>query len=278
MSNILISVDSTSDVPVSYKEKYNIHVFPLYINLGDDSLKDGVDVTPEDIYRHVSEGGAFPKTAAIPPVIFTEFFENASKKYDAVIHFSISAGFSSSYQNAYLASQDFENVYVVDTKNLSTGEALLIIKACELAEQGFGVREILSIVDSYIEKVDCSFVIETLDYLYKGGRCNALVTLGANLLQLKPTIEVKNGLMEVGKKYRGKYRTIVAKYINDRLSGVDIADNRVILNRAMCEKEYVDIAKDILKDTGLEVIDAEAGCTIFSHCGPNTICICFVRK
>jgi len=208
---IAIAADSTCDLSPEIIEENHIKIVPLYVNLGEESLKDGIDIVPSDIFKYVKESGNLPKTSAVPIGEFLDFFEGLKKDADAIIYFSISSGFSSSYQNAVVAADEMENVYVVDTKNLSTGEGLLILKACKMVRDGASVDEIIKEMDSLSQKVDASFVIENLDFLHKGGRCSALAHLGANLLGIKPCIEVLNGNMTVGKKYRGKFASILEK-------------------------------------------------------------------
>lgn len=281
MSNIVITSDSTSDLSIELRERYNISVLPLGVTLGDKAYKDGVDITPDDIYAHHAKTGELPKTTAANVDECINFFKKFVDEGKTVIHFSISSDMSSTYNNGRLASMEFENVYVIDSANLSTGEGLLVIAAAEMAEQGLGAEEIVAKIEDLVSKVDASFVIDNLEYLHKGGRCSALAMLGANVLKLKPCIEVKNGSMGVGKKYRGRYGDVLKTYVDERLANVDDIDtSRVFVTHAGCDEEIVNAVVEQVKSKGIfkEVFLARAGCTISSHCGADTLGVLFIRK
>lgn len=281
MSNIVITSDSTSDLSIELRERYNISVLPLGVTLGDKAYKDGVDITPDDIYAHHAKTGELPKTTAANVDECINFFKKFVDEGKTVIHFSISSDMSSTYNNGRLASMEFDNVYVIDSGNLSTGEGLLVVAAAEMAEQGLGAEEIVAKIEDLVSKVDASFVIDNLEYLHKGGRCSALAMLGANVLKLKPCIEVKNGSMGVGKKYRGRYGDVLKTYVNERLANVDDIDtSRVFVTHAGCDEEIVNAVVEQVKSKGIfkEVFLARAGCTISSHCGADTLGVLFIRK
>lgn len=281
MSNIVITSDSTSDLSIELRERYNISVLPLGVTLGDKSYKDGVDITPDDIYAHHAKTGELPKTTAANVDECINFFKKFVDEGKTVIHFSISSDMSSTYNNGRLASMEFDNVYVIDSGNLSTGEGLLVVAAAEMAEQGLGAEEIVAKIEDLVSKVDASFVIDNLEYLHKGGRCSALAMLGANVLKLKPCIEVKNGSMGVGKKYRGRYGDVLKTYVDERLANVDDIDtSRVFVTHAGCDEEIVNAVVEQVKSKGIfkEVFLARAGCTISSHCGADTLGVLFIRK
>ena len=281
MSNIVITSDSTSDLSIELRERYNISVLPLGVTLGDKAYKDGVDITPDDIYDHHAKTGELPKTTAANVDECINFFKKFVDEGKTVIHFSISSDMSSTYNNGRLASMEFDNVYVIDSGNLSTGEGLLVVAAAEMAEQGMGAEEIVAKIEDLVSKVDASFVIDNLEYLHKGGRCSALAMLGANVLKLKPCIEVKNGSMGVGKKYRGRYGDVLKTYVDERLANVDDIDtSRVFVTHAGCDEEIVNAVVEQVKSKGIfkEVFLARAGCTISSHCGADTLGVLFIRK
>lgn len=277
---IIITADSTCDLSEELKQKYNIKITPLYVVMDGKSYKDGVEATPDDIYAYFDNKGEIAKTSAVSVDDYMNFFAPLSEQGFTVIHINISLGFSSCHQNATIAAQSLENVYTVDSKNLSTGIGLLVIKAAELANAGVSAKEIVRILNETADKVEASFVIDTLTYLHKGGRCSTVAKLGANLLKLKPTIEVQNGLMHVGKKIRGSYINCIKEYVANRLDGRnDIDKTRIFVTHTKCSRETVDAVIAALKDYGFEeILETTAGCTITSHCGPNTLGILFIRK
>ena len=278
---IIISSDSTCDLSRELVERYQIKILPMGVSLGDTIYQDGVNITPDEIYAHHEKTGQLPKTSSINMAESAEFFEELTKDGSAVIHFTISSSMSATYNNARVAAEDFEDVYVVDSKNLSTGSGLLVIAAAEMAQQGFAPKEIAEKVGELADCVDASFVVDNLEYLAKGGRCSAVAAFGANLLQLKPCISVKNGAMGVGKKYRGKFDKVLPGYVADRLANAeDICLDRVFVTHAGCDAEIVESVEEAVKNTlpFKEVLVTRAGCTVSSHCGANTLGVLFVRK
>lgn len=278
---VIITRDSTSDLPPEIVEALNIKTVPLVVTLGDKSYKDGVDITPDDIYKFHEEHGVLPKTAAANIDDLINFFKPLVDEGYAIVHFTISSSMSCTYQNSCIAAEEFEDIYVVDTANLSTGEALLIMKAAEWVQEGLSAKEVYDKVTALIPNVDASFVIDSLEYLHKGGRCSALAALGANLLKLKPCIEVQNGTMGVSKKYRGKYSETLKQYVSERLDDISAIDlSRIFVTHAGCDPEIVDQVVNQVKATAPfgEVIVTRAGCTVSAHCGANTLGILYLRK
>ncbi|MBQ6847604.1 MAG: DegV family protein [Clostridia bacterium] len=281
MNNIVITSDSTSDLSLKLRERYNVSVLPLGVTLGEKAFKDGVDITPDDIYAHHAKTGELPKTTAANVDECVNFFKSFTDAGKTVIHFAISSTMSSTCNNARLAAMECENVYVIDSANLSTGEGLLVIAAAEMVNEGFEAEKIVEKINDLVSKVDASFVIDNLEYLHKGGRCSALAMLGANVLKLKPCIEVKNGSMGVGKKYRGRYGDVLKTYVDERLADVDNIDEaRVFVTHAGCDEEIVNAVVEQVKAKGIfkEVFLTRAGCTISSHCGKDTLGVLFIRK
>lgn len=281
MNNIVITSDSTTDLSKELIERYGIGIIPLGVTLGDKTYIDGVDITPDDIYAHHAKTGELPKTSAVNVGECIDFFKKYADQGKTVIHFSLSSEMSSTYNNVRLASTEFDNVYVIDTANLSTGGGLLVVNAAEMALAGMEAKEIVEKVSTLIPCVDASFVIDSLDYLHKGGRCSALAMLGANMLKLKPCIEVKNGKMGVGKKYRGKYGEVLKQYVVERIGDAsDIDLDRVFVTHAGCDPEIVENVLELVKNSApfKEVFLTRAGCTISSHCGANTLGVLFIRK
>ena len=281
MSNVIITSDSTCDLSPELKERYNIQILPLGVTLGDKTFFDGVDITPDDIYAHHSKTGELPKTTAANMSDCIDFFKEITDKGNSIVHFTISSEMSSTFNNCRMAAEEFENVYVIDTKNLSTGGGLLVVAAAEMAAKGMDAKTIAEEVTKLVPCVDASFVIDNLEYLHKGGRCSAVAMLGANLLKLKPCIEVKNGSMGVGKKYRGRFADVLKTYVNERIgNGDDIDLDRVFVTHAGCDSEIVDAVVKQVKETApfKEVFLTRAGCTISSHCGADTLGVLFIRK
>ena len=281
LNNIVITSDSTSDLSPALRERYIIKTLPLGVNLGDKTFFDGVDITPDEIYEHHKRTGELPKTAATNVGDCLDFFKPFAEAGKTVIHFTISSEMSSTYNNSVLASKEFENVYVIDSQNLSTGIGLLMIAAAEMAESGMPAPEIVEKIKSLTPCVDASFVIDSLEYLHKGGRCSAVAMLGANLLKLKPCIEVKNGKMGVGKKYRGKFSEVLKQYVAERIGngeGIDL--DRVFVTHAGCDPDLVDEIVNEVKNAApfKEVFMTRAGCTVSSHCGANTLGVLFIRN
>ena len=279
--NIKILSDSTCDLPQELIKQHNITIVPLSVIKDGKHFTDGVNIIPADIFNHVAAGGDLCSTAAINIGEYADIFTKYASEYDAVIHINISSEFSSCHQNARLAAAEFDNVRAVDSRNLSTGQGLVVLQACKLAQTCSNLDEIVEQLNAYTEKVEASFLLDRLDYMVKGGRCSAAAALGANLLNLKPCIEVKNGKMSVVKKYRGNYAKCLATYVKDRLA------NRDDLDPATLFVTHTPITDDCQKAVDEAVAAnnrfenthwSEAGCSISCHCGPGTLGVLFVRK
>ena len=279
--NIKITSDSTCDLPRELLEQNNIDLVPLIVMKEDREYLDNVTITPSDIFRHVANGGSLCTTAARSVAVYQELFRKYADSCQGHIHINLGSGFSSSYQNAFIAAQDFPNVRVVDSRNLSCGQGLLVLKALELSRTMENLDDMVAALNEYAEKVETSFVLDRLDYMVKGGRCSTVAALGANLLNLKPCIELRDGKMSVDKKYRGHYDKCLANYIKDRLSDrEDIDRSKLILVRTEVDPAYMVAVQEALAQCGeFDVVyEAVAGCTISCHCGPNTVSVIFARK
>ena len=281
--NIRICADSTCDLSPELVEKYGIGILPLYIVKDGVSLADGREITPQDIYDHVSGGGAMCSTAAVSVADYETFFAEQLKSADALLHFHISSEMSACYQNACIASESLPNVFCVDSRNLSTGIGQLVIAAAEMAAGGgMSAREIYEAVTDRRAKLDVSFILDTLAYLRKGGRCSALAAMGANLLSLKPCIEVRDGVMGVGKKYRGAMGKCMVQYVRDRLADRDDIDTKRIFitdSTGFTPEEMDGIEAEVRRcQPFAEVLHTHAGCTISNHCGPRCIGILYFHK
>ena len=243
------------------------------------TYKDGLETGPEDIFRHVEDGGQLPSTSAVNIADYQELFAELSPKYDSVLHITIGSEFSCCYQNALVAAEEFSNVYVVDSRNLTVGQGILALEAAMAAQRGDSVEDILKMLDGMTDRVDTTFVVDKLDYLAKGGRCSSVVALGANLLKLKPCINLVDGKMSVGKKYRGAFDKILPDYVRDQLAGKNVDLNRIFVVHTRCNPAIPTAICQLVKEYGFrEVHTAVAGSTISCHCGPNTLGVIFLRK
>lgn len=276
---IVISAESTIDLPKELLDKYNIKTTPFTINLGDELIEDHFGVSKQ-IFEFVDKSKKLPKTSAVSPDQFKTHFENLKKDYDAIVHVSLSSLISSAYNNACMVAKEMENVYVVDSKSLSTGIALLAIKGKDLIDEGKDAKEIFETLQALTPKVEASFVLERLNYLYKGGRCSALALLGANILKIKPQIILSDGRMIVGKKYMGNMTKVVDKYIDDLLdNNPNPILEHVFITHSSPMPEAEKILTEKLENRGFKNIhNTLAGGTISSHCGPNCIGVLFLNK
>ena len=283
LKEVMITADSTCDLPKELIEKYNITITPLSVLLGENSYLDGIDIFPNDIYDYVAKTGILPKTAAVTPAQYYSVFEQYTKEGKAVVHIGLSSAISSSYQNACIAASDFDDVYCIDSKSLCTAMGLLVLKACDFREKGFDAKKIYNRVNSLVSKVSTTFVLNDLEYLHKGGRCSGVAKFSANVLGIKPSIAVDGeGKLDVAKKYRGKIDIVYKQYINDCLKDIKGIDTSriVIANSGDIDPEIISFAKGVIDGKGKfgEIILADAGCTISSHCGPKTLAIFYIKK
>jgi len=279
--NIKITSDSTCDLPLDLQEKHNITLFPLTIIKDNESFKDNVTITPADIFAHVAAGGSLCSTAAGNIGNYQDLFAQYHDQYDGILHISLGSGFSSSYQNACLAAAEFDNVCVVDSQNLSSGHGLVVLKACQLAKTCESLQQLQQEVQEFTTHVEASFVLDQLAYMVKGGRCSAAAALGANLLNLKPCIEVRDGKMGVVKKYRGSYEKCLANYVKDRLQDrEDLDPSMLFITFTTVTDACLNTVRKTVADYSAfeEIVENTAGCTISCHCGPSTLGILFIRK
>ena len=274
---IAVSVESTSDLTKELLEKFDIKVIPYQINLADKTFKDG-ELSVEELFAYVDKAGTLPKTTALNSFEYSEYFKTLKEDYDAVIHVCLSSGLSSSCGNAFVAGKEVDNVFVVDSKSLSTGIGLLAIYARELAEEGLEPSVIAEKVQARADKLQVSFIVERLDYLYKGGRCSSLARFGANLLKLRPRIVVnKEGKMISDKKYRGNMPIVMGKYAEELFNEFDTPDlKRVFITYTTATEEMLREIRKAVGEMGFsEVYETRAGGTIASHCGANTLGILY---
>ena len=278
---IKVTSDSTCDLDAALLEKYDISLARLIVMKGGEGYIDGTTITPADIFAHVAGGGDLCSTAALGVGDYQDLFARYTSDYDAIIHINISSDLSSSYQNACIAASEFDNVRVIDSRNLSTGQGLVVLAACDLRETCADLDELCAKLVDLTDRVESSFVLDRLDYMVKGGRCSSAAALGANLLNLKPCIEVRNGKLGVVKKYRGSYAKCLANYVKDRLDGRDDLDTkRLFVTRTPVSDEAYSAVMEAVEKYGNfeEVYQTTAGCTVSCHCGPGTLGVLFIRK
>ena len=281
MSKIKITCDSTCDLTNELYQKNNITVVPLSIALGDEIRRDSIDIDADEIFRFVKSTNQLPKTSAISIGEYEDVFGKLVDEGYTVIHINISSELSSSHQNACLAAEDIGNIYVIDSRNLSSGSGHLVLLAAAMADSGMEAGEIVEILNEKKEKLDVSFVLQTLEYLHKGGRCSSVAAFGANALKLRPEIQVSDGKMQVGRKYRGEMEKTILAYIHGRLDGRDDIDtDRIFVTHSGVPEEILCKVVDTVKALHpfREVLITRAGCTISSHCGPACLGVLFFKK
>lgn len=277
----MITADSTCDLPKELLERFNIRTIPLTIQLGEETFYDGEGFSPEAMYRRYREDGTLPKTAAAAYQQFIDFFSQFTSAGYQVVHLDISSELSCSFSNACLAAQDLGDVFPVDSRMLSSGLALLAIEGAECRDKGMGAQEIAEHLSQLSSKVDTSFVLDTLEFMWKGGRCSAVASLGANLLKLKPALEMKDGKLGVYKKYRGSIETVYRQYVKERLAGKKIRPGHLfITNSGEIDPEVIRQLSELVRELVPveEIHYATAGCTISSHCGPKTLGVLFINE
>ncbi len=278
---IKILSDSTCDLSSAQLAEHDISLARLTIIKNGEAYSDGHTIVPADIFAHVAAGGDLCSTTAYNIGEYEALFRTYASDYDGIIHINIGSGFSSCYQNACLAAEDFPNVRVIDSQNLSTGQGHVVLEACRLAQTCESLDEIAEKLKDFASRVEASFLLDQLAYMVKGGRCSSVAALGANLLGLKPCIEVKDGKMGVVKKYRGTYSKCLANYVKDRLADrEDIIRKELFITYTPVTDECLTAVKNAVEQHGNfeTVYETTAGCTVSCHCGPGTLGVLFVRK
>jgi len=279
--NVVITCDSTCDLTRELYEKYDAHVISMGVTLGDDFRRDGLNVTNQDIFDYVASCGQLPKTSAVSVGEYEEVFSKFVSQGNQVIHINLSSELSASHQNARLAAQMVGDVFVVDSRSLSTGMGHLVMLARELLNADLTAEEVVNALEELKQKLDVSFVLQTLEYLHKGGRCSGVAAFGANLMKLRPEIEVCGGKMQVGRKYRGSMEKTILAYIRGRLEGrEDLRLDRIFITHSGVPQEILEKAEALVRELHPfdEVLITTAGSTITSHCGPNCLGVLFLTK
>jgi len=285
MSNpVILCADSTCDLSPELLEANGVRLYPFHVILEEATYQDGIDLTPADIVRTYEEKKVLPHTAAINVQEYVDFFRPFIEQGCDIVHISLGSGISSSHQNCRLAAEEFEGrVFPIDSCNLSTGSGLLVLEAAERIKNGMSAAQVADEVRALTDKVSASFVIDTLEFLHKGGRCSALAMFGANLLRLKPSIRVDNtnGTMSVGKKYRGSLAKCLEEYVREELEGRDdIRLDKMFVTHSPMDASYVEQVKELVRkyQPFETVYETSAGCTVTAHCGPNTLGVLFLTK
>ena len=283
MKKIILSADSTCDLGEELKEKYQVQYYPFHIILEGKDYRDNVDITPEEIFQRYYEKKVLPKTAAINVEDYIAYFRPFVEQGYEVVHLNLGSALSSAHQNCLLAARELEGVYPVDSGNLSTGIGHLVLDAGEMIKAGLGAEEIAEELKKRKSRVHSSFVLDTLKFMSAGGRCSSVVALGANLLNIKPCIEVNNqdGSMDVGKKYRGSLKKVLPLYVREKLREYgEIRRDKIFITHSGIDREYIELVRKIIQEE-LEfqnIYVTQASCTISCHCGPNTLGILFETK
>lgn len=282
MNKVKIFGDSTCDLPKELLKRFDIEVNPLPVFIGDRQCKDGVDATPQEIYDYYEKTGKMCRTSAPNANDFMELWKPwIDQGYD-IIHFHISSDISGTYNSARIAAEELGHAYPIDTRVLSTGIALLMLEACDLRDEGKSAPEIVEIIEQRKEKYQTSFLVDVIEYLWKGGRCNSVAALGANILKLKPRIDLVDGKMISTKKYRGKTEKCFASYADDLLKGRDdIKTDRIFITHSGIDQKIIDLMISKIKEHQpdvKEIFVTRAGCTISCHCGPGTLGILYMYK
>ncbi len=281
---VVLSADSTCDLNEELKKQYDVNYYPFYINFRDKDYKDGVDIFPNDLFKGYYEDKSLPKTAASSIGEFTEHFKQFTDKGMDVVHISLGHALSSAYANASMAAEQMDGVYVVDSRNLSSGSGQLVIRAGKMIEEGKSAKEIAEELEKIADHVHSSFVLDTLDFMAAGGRCPAVAAKAAGMLKCKPYLSVDNndGSLHIGKMYRGKQDVVLKKYIEDELGKYDdiVTDEIFLTNSTGFEDSYIDELEKLIKKLVpfKHVRKTIANCTISSHCGPKCLGILFVTK
>ena len=275
----IISAESTIDIPKEMLEQFHIQTVPFGVTMGEKDYLDG-EITNTEIFEFVSKNKILPRTSAVNRFEYEEYFKKLLSQGDAVVHISLSSGLSSAFENAKAVAESLPNVFVVDSRSLSTGIALLAIKASEMADKGMQPQDIAQAITALTPKVQASFVIDKLEYLHKGGRFSALTKFGANLLSLKPQMIVADGKLTVGKKFIGKIDKVIKKYCDDILANNPNVDlDHAFVTYSSASPEMIETARSALQQKGFKhIYTTTANATVSCHCGPNTLGILFIKE
>lgn len=282
MTEIKIITDSTADLPVEIIKELDISIVPLYVTFNEEAFRDGIDITTAELYKRVEEEGTLPKTAAPSPADFHNIFKPFVDDGRDVLYIGLSSKLSSTIQNAKIAANEFPEgrIKIIDSFNLSTGIGILVLKAVTMAKEGLDLQEIAAKLQEMVPKVKTAFVINTLEYLHKGGRCSSLQSFVGGMLKIRPIVQVVEGKMILGNKTRGKIEkalnTLIEMISTDEY-GVDLENIIVTHSEGADNAAY--IHEELIKlFPEANILVTTAGCVISSHCGPNTVGIMYLNK
>ncbi len=280
---IILSADGTCDIGDVLRERYDVNLINYKVTLDEKTYTDSVDITPDDLYDAFRRDGTLPKTSAINTAEYIEHFKKWTDEGYEVIHITLSSGITAGYQACMLAAEELPGVYVIDSRNISTGVALLVIEAGERIKNGMRAEKIAEEISALRDKSHCSFVLETLDFMRAGGRCSDIAAFAATLLNLKPCIEVNNetGKMYVSKKYRGSMDKVLLQYTKDRFEKYEnIKRDWVFITHSGVPEERIELVKKYVQESGMfdEIFITRASCTISTHCGPGTLGVLFMTE
>lgn len=282
MKKYVITAETTCDLTKELLDKHGFKTVPIAVILDADMYRDGVDIDTDRLFDYVKQTGKLPKTSAVAVGEYEEFFSELKKEYECILHIALSSKASTSYNNAMTASEQFEGVYVVDSKALSTGQALLMLKANDLLEQGESVENVYKKMVETVNKVQTSFVVDTLEYLAKGGRCSSVALIASKILKIHPYIAENDGALTVKKKYMGTLQRSLSQYVTDLASEYQNYDRRrAFVTHSPCDgrervEEVIAKVKELFDFE--EIIETEAGATVSTHCGKNTIGVLFINE
>ena len=280
MSNFIVTADTTMDLPMEVIKNLDIRPIVSYVSLGGGDLPDWPDISSKDLFEYVKKSGQLPKTAAANLTDYEDFFRKIREEDSRpIIHIAKSSGVSSCYENAVVASRDIPDVYVVDSLGLSTGSGMLVMMAAN--SEKTDPKEVVAELDEFKTRIECSFLIETLDFLYKGGRCSGLAALAAGILKLRPEIVLENGKMHAGRKFRGPYEKCLFTFIDETFSNIERFEPGILyVNHTMQDRELLEKLMQHIRDFNYfeDVKEFPACAAIATHCGPNTFGFHPVRK
>lgn len=283
MRNVIIIGDSTCDLPPAWREKLDVGFMPLPVNVGSEMRLDMYNVFPDEIFDYYKNTGTLCSTSAPNSMDYVDFWTKVRENNPDcdIVHFHISSEMTITYSAAKTASADFENVYPIDTRSVSIGVAQLMIEACRLRDEGKTGAEIYAEIEKLKSSVKVSFVVETLEFLHKGGRCTGLQAMGANLFNLHPAINMTDGKLQSGKKYRGNMKSVYRGLVTDFLSSANIANGRVFIANTSGDDERFESVSALIREIRpdvTEIICARPGCSICVHCGPGTVGLAFISE